>query len=140
LDADLSEGGWAAWLYDLLKPHVHRELGGMPNTMNYGRAVDDLRHRYREWIWDAEFRDALGAKVLVGGKPHTAYTVFHRKDGRRAVAFANMSDTEHIHCEVVLENAPSGGRHLISPEEPDSKPWPGKLDLAPGYVAVVLES
>ena len=45
----------------------HGELDEIPVTLTYGRAVDDLRRRYREWIWDAEFRDTLGAQVTAGG-------------------------------------------------------------------------
>jgi hypothetical protein len=40
----------------------HGELDEMPVSLVYGRAVDDLRRRYKEWIWDAEFRDTLGAQ------------------------------------------------------------------------------
>ena len=56
--------------------NFHGELDEMPNTMSYGRTMDDFRRRYRAWVWDAQFRDTLGAKVLVDGKPHGAYTVF----------------------------------------------------------------
>jgi hypothetical protein len=119
--------------------NFHGELDEMPNTMSYGRTVDDFRRRHRAWVWDAQFRDTLGAKVLADGKPHGAYTVFQREDGLRAVAFANMSDTENIVCEVTLDNAKPGGLNCVTPEEQEPKAWPGKLELAPGFAAVVLE-
>jgi hypothetical protein len=118
----------------------HGELDEMPATLSYGRAVDDLRRKYREWIWDAEFRDTLGAQVTAGGAAMNTYAVYRRNDGRRAVAFANMSDADSIVCEVSLEHAKSTGMKWISPEDPEPKPWPGKLELAPGSAAVVLES
>ncbi|MGD0729724.1 MAG: DUF6259 domain-containing protein [Terracidiphilus sp.] len=117
----------------------HGELDEMPVSMSYGRAVDDLRRKYKEWLWDAEFRDTLGAQVTAKGELLSTYSVFRRKDGLRAVAFANMSDADAVVCEVALENAQAEGLKWVSPEQPDPKPWPGKLELAPGAVAVVLE-
>jgi len=117
----------------------HGELDEMPVSLTYGRAVDDLRRRYKEWVWDAEFRDTLGAKVTAGGAPLSTYSVFRRKDGLRAVALANMSDTDSIVCEVSLDKAKTADLKWVSPEQPELKPWPGKLELAPGSAAVVLE-
>jgi hypothetical protein len=117
----------------------HGELDEMPVSLSYGRAVDDLRHRYKEWVWDAEFRDTLGAKVTAGGAPLETYTVFRRKDGLRAVALANMSDTDSIVCEVSLDHAKTTQLKWVSPEQPEPKPWTGKLELAPGSAAVILE-
>ncbi len=119
--------------------NFHGELDEMPVSLRYGRAVDDLRRRYRDWIWDAEFQDTRGAKVSGNGTPLRTYTVFRRNDGRRAVAFANMSDTDPIACEVLLDHSSSSKLSLITPDQPDEKPWPGKLELAPGSAAVVLE-
>ncbi len=87
-----------------------------------------------------QFRDTLGAKVLVDGKAHGPYSVFRRKDGLRAIAFANMRDKNPIVCEVALENPRSKNLKWISPEDPETRTWPGKLELAPGFAAVVLEN
>jgi hypothetical protein len=116
----------------------HGELDEMPETLKYGRAVDELRRRYSDWIWDAEFRDTIGAKVTRNGETHDAYTVFRRDDGFHAVAIANMSDTEPIVCEVALDQPKAPGMRWVSPEQPEAKPWPGKLELAPGSAAVIL--
>ena len=118
----------------------HGELDEFPETMRYGRAVDELRRRYREWLWDAEFRDTLGATVTANGKPHETYTVFRRGDGRRAVVVANMSDSESIAIGVHLESPKSADLHWVSPEKPEPQSWPGKLDLASGAAAVLLET
>jgi hypothetical protein len=117
----------------------HGQLDEMPVSLAYGRAVDELRRRYRDWIWDAEFRDTLGAKVIAGGTSFGSYAVYFRKDGRRAVVLANMSDTEPAVCEVFLDRARTAKLNWVSPEQPEPKPWPGKLELVPGAAAVVLE-
>jgi len=117
----------------------HGELDEFPVTMRYGRTVDELRRRYREWIWDAEFRDTLGARVTAGGAQFNDYAVYRRKDGRRAVVLANMSDTDSIVCEVQLDGARAAGLRCVSPEQQETRPWPGKLELKPGSAAVVLE-
>ena len=52
-----------------------------PLTLEYGKKVDALRRKYKAWIWDAEFRDTLGADVTADGSVrHTVY----RKSGRQA--------------------------------------------------------
>jgi hypothetical protein len=117
----------------------HGELDEMPETLKYGRSVDDLRRRYREWLWDAEFRDTIGAKVTRNGEMHDTYTVFRRRDGLHAVAFVNMSDTEPIVCEVTLDQPKSARMRWVSAEQPEAQPWLGKLELGPGSAAVVLE-
>jgi hypothetical protein len=55
------------------------------------------------------------------------------------VAVANMSDTDPIVGEVSLDNPRSSHLKWVTPEQPDEKPWPGKAEMAPGSVAVVLE-
>lgn len=120
--------------------NFHGDLDDFPATMAYGRAVDNLRRKYRDWLWDAEFRHTLGAKVTASGIPLESYSVFQRADGKRAVVVANMSDTKTILCEVALENPTSAAPMVISPENPNPSPCPAKLELAPGAAAVVLES
>ena len=120
----------------------HGELDEMPETLKYGRAVDDLRRRYREWLWDAEFRDTLGAKVTVAGKPHDAYSVFRRSDGRSAIVAANMSHTAKIVCDYAFDSPHSSEVQFVSVENPDPKPAGSatQFELAPGSAMVVLET
>lgn len=119
--------------------NFHGQLDEMPVTLTYGRAVDDLRRRYREWIWEAEFRDTLGARVTANGAPHDNYTVYRRKDGLRAVIVANMGDVESKTFEVALDQPRTSNLHWVSPDQPEPQPWTGKLELAPGSAAVLLE-
>ena len=120
--------------------NFHGNLDEFPATMVYGGAVDALRRRYREWLWDAEFRHTLGGRVIADGTPIESYSVFRRENGSRAVVIANMSDTRSLVCELMLDNPKSAHMQMVSPEQPDPKPWPGKLKLAPGAAVVVLEA
>jgi hypothetical protein len=134
----------ACLLYRLSISYEPRDFHGMvdemPVTLTYGRKVDDLGRKYREWLWNAEFRDTIGARVTANGAPLDAYSVFRRSDGLRAVALANMSDTESLTCEVILDGPKSAELRWVSPEQPEPQPCAGKLELAPGSAAVVLES
>ncbi|MGP8251853.1 MAG: DUF6259 domain-containing protein [Terracidiphilus sp.] len=122
----------------------HGELGEMPETLKYGRAVDDLRRRYREWLWDAEFRDTLGAGVTVANEPHNAYSVFRCSDGRCAIVAANMSHTGKIVCEYAFDSPRSAEVQFVSVEHPDPKRCPAgsvkEFELAPGSAMVILET
>jgi len=117
----------------------HGYLDEIPLTLTYGRAIDDLRRKYRDWLWDAEFRDTEGARVTANGAPHNTYTVFHRNNGLRAVVLANMSDTAPILCELALDPPAKATLSYVTPEQPSPQPWPGKFQLPPGFAAVVLE-
>ncbi len=119
--------------------NFHGQLDEMPVSMAYGQKVDELRRRYREWLWDAEFRDTVGVKAVADGAPLYAYSVFRRENGRRAVVLANMNDKKPAVCEVVLENPSTASATWVSPDQPDPKPWPGKLEIAPASAAVYLE-
>jgi hypothetical protein len=137
--------------------HFRGELDDFPLTMEYGKKVDDLRRRYREFLWDGEFRDVLGAMVDVdGGKVDSGaclYSVFRsRSSGKHAVVAANYSEAP-IEARVVLgardqpginggaqENARQGAPPtlaVVSPEEPDPRPCNGTVAI-PGRSAVVV--
>ena len=117
----------------------HGDLDEMPETMKYGRAIDELRRRYREWVWDAEFRDTLGAHVTANGKPHEAYSVFRREDGRRAVVVANMSGTEPFDIEIGFADLQPAEFVVISIEDMEGKASNGKLSIPPASAVVAIE-
>ncbi len=118
----------------------HGDLDEFPETMRYGRAVDDLRRRYREWLWDAEFRDTLGATVTANGKPHETYTVFQHEGGRRAVVVANMSDTDGIDIEIGFAPPQPAEFVVITIEDMEGQPSNGKLRLPPASAVVAMEA
>jgi hypothetical protein len=115
-------------------------ISDFPLTIAYGKQVDALRKRYKDYLWDAEFRDTLGAEVTVGGKHHPDYTVFLRKDGKRAVIVVNPKVNETIQATVAFKE--SAGRPLIcaSPEKPESVSCGATVSVPPRSVIVVMES
>jgi hypothetical protein len=121
------------------EPHNFKgRLTDFPLTLEYGKKIDSLRRRYKPWLWDAEYRDTLGARVTAGGVPHRLYSVFRRSSGERAVVVVNQHPAKAITAHAEIPKP----RHLVvvSPEEPDSGPTSGVLKIPPRSAAVILES
>lgn len=107
-----------------------------PLTLAYGKKIDALRRRYREYLWDAEFRDTLGAEVIAtDGVPR--HSVFVTKSGRRAVVVVNLQREKAMTVKVNLPNA----RRLAiaTPEQPETRPTTGNFEMAARSAAVILE-
>jgi hypothetical protein len=106
-----------------------------PLTLAYGKRVDALRRRYREYLWDADFRDTLGATVTVDGNHR--HTVFVTRSGKRAVVVVNLEQDKAISAKVAL---PDGLRlAIVTPERPDTEPAAGPVNIPARSAAVVLE-
>jgi hypothetical protein len=106
-----------------------------PLTLDYGKKVDALRRRYRKFLWDAEFRDTLGAIVVASGL--CRYAVYVAQDGKRGVAVMNLDQLMPITVEVTLPN--SGKLEVATPEEQDAKPSTGSLSVPPRSAVVLME-
>jgi hypothetical protein len=110
-------------------------LTDFPLTLAYGQKIDALRRRYKAYLWDAEFRDTLGAKVT--GEGPRRYSVFAASSGRRAVVVVNDNFSKPITARVEL---PNPGRLVVAtPEEPDAKPATGEVRIPPRSAAVLME-
>ena len=111
-------------------------ITAFPLTLEYGKKVDALRRKYKAWIWDAEFRDNLGAGVTADGS--VRHTVYRKADGKRAVIIANLEQEKAITAKLELPNA--GALVAATPEEPDAKPAAaGSLRIPARSVVVVME-
>jgi hypothetical protein len=66
-------------------------LSDFPLTLAYGKQIDALRRRYREFLWDAEFHDTLGATLTANSQYR--YSIFVAKSGKRAVVVVNLERT-----------------------------------------------
>ena len=106
-----------------------------PLTLAYGKKVDALRRKYREYLWDADFRDTLGAAVSADGNHR--HTVFVAKSGKRAVVVVNLEQSTAIPVKVTLPNA--GRLAIVTPERPDASPVTGELSIPARSAAAILE-
>jgi uncharacterized protein DUF6259 len=105
-------------------------------TLDYGKKMDALRKRYREYLWDAEFRDTVGAKVTQDSKPYGAYTVFRTSSGKYAVVLVN-DEHNSVNLTVTMD-AP--GRYIaVSPESVEPKPSTGTVTVAARSAVVLLQ-
>ena len=106
-----------------------------PLTLAYGRKIDALRRKYREWIWDAEFHDTLGATVSSDGSHR--YTVFRAATGKKAVVVVNMESSKAIAATLGIPN--SGRLMTATPERPDAQPLSGTLQIPARSAIIVME-
>lgn len=106
-----------------------------PLTLDYGKKIDALRIRYKEWLWDAEFHDTKGAEVNADGA--FRYSVFVTNTGKRSIVIINTEFDKGINARVKLQNP----LRLVTatPEQPDSKPFSGRILIPPRSAVVVME-
>jgi hypothetical protein len=104
-------------------------------TLAYGQKIDALRRKYREWLWDADFRDTLGASISADGA--SKYSVFVTKTGKRAVVIVNQEREKAITVRLDLPN--SGSLVIATPESQDAQPTSGTVQIPPRSAAVVME-
>lgn len=112
-------------------------LSDFPLTLAYGKKIDALRRRYKKWLWDAEYRDRLGAEVIVDGRPHKLYSVFRNAAGKRAVVVVNERRLTAMVAQISIPD--SGELVMVAPEQPDPKPFSRTLSVPPRSAAVVIE-
>lgn len=107
-----------------------------PLTLEYGKRVDALRRRYREFLWDADFRDTLGATVSADGDHR--YAVYAAKSGKRAVVLINLEQDKAISANLHLPNAAS--LIVATPENQDAVSSTGAISIPARSAAVIMES
>lgn len=106
-----------------------------PLTLAYGKKIDALRRKYREYLWDAEFRDNLGATVNADGR--CFYTVFRTAAGKRAVVMINQETGKPITANLDLPNP--GKLVAATPEDLDARSTTGTLQIPARSAVVVME-
>ncbi len=115
----------------LYKGHLH----DFPLTMAYGKKIDDLRRKYKAYLWDGKFRDTLGADVSAD-RQHR-YTVFVAETGKRAVVVINPDSDHAITAKVSLPNP--GNLGVATPEQPEPHPTNGTVQIPARSAAVIVE-
>lgn len=134
-------------------------LDDFPLTLEYGKKIDNLRKKYKEYLWDADFRDTQGVKVISDGNYHYPvftnqssdglwngappsegsyrYSVFINQNGKRAVVVVNRSERETITVKVFVPGR--GSLIMATPEEPEAKPTNGIIQIPARSAVVIIE-
>ena len=113
-------------------------LDDYPLTMAYGKQMDALRTELRDYFWDGEFRDKVGACVTVNGAPHHPYAVFaNREDGKRGVVIANYDGSDSITAQVTLDDESQLGRYRLV-DDPEWRGTEGGITIPPYSAAVAI--
>ena len=113
------------------------DLNDFPLTLAYGKEMDALRKQYHAYLWDAEFRDNQDAMVSVAGKSYSDYSVFKRRNGKRAVVVVNTTKSP-ITAGVAFQHA-AGPLSWVSPEDPMLHPSTGTVQVPVRSAVVVME-
>lgn len=111
---------------DRLSDYVH--------VTEYGRQIEDMRNKFADIIWNAEFCGHKGADVIGS---EIEWSVFERPDGKCAVVLSN-NGVEKVSKALV---SMGGNKELfyISPEDTAPKVFNGSVDVNPLSVVVVFE-
>ena len=110
-------------------------LTDFPLTLAYGKKIDALRRKYREFLWDAEFCDTVGASVIADGD--FLHTVYRTAAGKRAVVIVNKEFSKAITAKIELPDA--GKLVAATPEDPDMRPTTAALRIPARSAVVIME-
>jgi hypothetical protein len=114
-------------------------LKDFPLTVEYGKKMDTLRSEYRDYFWDGEFQNCIGARVtLAEGKIHHPYAVYrNRKNNKLGVIISNYDRDTRIELDVMLDN----GKKLKKYRLVDDKNWleTERVKIPPESAVILLE-
>ena len=113
-------------------------LDDYPLTMAYGEQMDALRAELRDYFWDGEFRDTVGAQVTNAGKPHHPYAVFiNAKTGASGLVICNYDETKPITVTASLDSGEKLNRCRLV-DDPTWRPAAGEITIPPLSAVVVI--
>lgn len=111
-------------------------LHDYPDTVAYGAKMDALRTEYRKYLWDGEYRDTCGAKVItLSGKVHHPYARFEAQDGESALVICNYEDAPVC---VTAELEKGGLSRYRTVDEDTWHPAAGGICIPPRSAVLVL--
>lgn len=135
------------------------KLSDFPLTLAYGKKIDELRKKYKEYLWDGNFQSTKGATVtgegaykypnfLISNEPgqgggwnavdgHFKYSVFVTSTGKRAVVVINQGPKKEIKVTVQIPAAQN--LVMATPENPDPVVTDGTIEIPARSAAVVME-
>ena len=113
-------------------------LDDFPLTMEYGKKMDALRSELRDFFWDGEFSDTVGASVCCEGQPHQPYSIFtNAKNGKSGLVICNYADYLAVTVSASLDN----GEGLSRCRLVDGTRWEsleGEIHIPPQSAVVVI--
>jgi hypothetical protein len=113
-------------------------LDDYPLTMQYGEKMDALRSELREFFWDGEFRDKVGATVTADETPHHPYAVFlSRKTGQSGLVICNYDEKKSISVQALKTDGSLFSKYRLV-DEPTWYSAENEIDLPPETAAVVI--
>ena len=134
-------------------------LSDFPLTLEYGKKIDELRRKYKEYLWDADYKSTKGATVTGTGSYHYPfflkdnqpgqgsgwnavdgtykYSVYVASSGKRAVVILNQGPEKAITVKVCLPDA--GKLFLATPENQNAVPTDGSIEIRARSAVVVME-
>jgi hypothetical protein len=77
--------------------------------------MDDLRTELREWFWDGEFRDTVGATVTdLEGKPYESYALYKSAhDGAPGLVVVNYGHDADVRVRISIDGTPKAYRYRL---------------------------
>jgi len=115
------------------------KLNEYPLTLAYAKQIDELRRKYRDYLWDGIYRDIIGATVASENGAYAHYAVFDNiVNGKRAVVLINPYSTGKKILTVKLDK-PGNNIVMVSPENLTEKNFNGVVELDPLSAVVIIE-
>jgi hypothetical protein len=113
-------------------------LDDYPLTMAYGKQMDALRTELRDYFWDGEFRDTVGATVTCEGKPYQPYSVFiNSRNGNKGLVICNYDEHSSVSVTASLESGEKLSRYRLV-DDPNWKTVESGIAIPPCSSAVVI--
>jgi hypothetical protein len=114
-------------------------LDDYPLTVAYGQQMDALRTELRDYFWDGEFRDTVGAEVTCDGKPHHPYAVFlNVKTGLPGLVICNYKEETGVSVRFALDNS-QRLNHWRLVDDPTWREYTGEIVIPAQSAVVVIE-
>lgn len=115
--------------------HFKGRPADAPRTVAYSREVEEVRRRYRDWLWNGRMLDREELGVTVDGtSPAHATTWSAAERAGRITVIANYE--EH---ELAVAVGAAGARALVLGRDTVPLPIDGRLVLPPRSAALVLD-
>jgi hypothetical protein len=112
-------------------------LEDYPETVAYGKKMDELRTEYRKWFWDGEFRHTCEASCTKDdGTEHPTYSVFKADDGSLGMVVSNYEDQPLTILTKAFNGRKFANYRLI--DDPEVKKVTGSITIPARSAAAVF--